>query len=118
MFYRLSSNILDDRTRGSERVFREIFAGLIDPERGLNRLLQGKSFRHTTNEVYQKEPLNITLFAGVHKINTYNTIFGTGPTEMLINIQFDYGNPFEETYKKPFDFFKLRTEFSFGSGRK
>jgi hypothetical protein len=118
MFYRLSSNILDDRTTGSERVFREIFAGLIDPERGLNRLLQGKSFRHTTKEVYQKEPLNITFFAGVHKINTYNTIFGTGPTEALLNIQFDYGNPFEETYKKPFDFFKLRTEFSFGSGRK
>jgi len=118
MFYRLSSNVLDDRTRGSERVFREVLAGLIDPERGLNRLLQGKTFRHTTNEVYQKEPLNITLFAGVHKINTYNTIFGTGPTEILINMQFDYGNPFEETYKKPFDFFKLRSEFSFGSGRK
>lgn len=119
IFYRLSSNILDDRTTGSERVFREIFAGLVDPERGLNRLLQGKSFRHTTKEVYQKEPLNITLFAGVHKINTGNkTIFGQGPTEALLNIQFDYGNPFEDTYKKPFDFFKLRTEFSFGSGRK
>jgi len=119
MFYRLSSNILDDRTTGSERVFREIFAGLIDPERGLNRLLQGKSFRHTTKEVYQKEPLNITISAGMHKINTGNkTVFGEGPTEALLNFQFDYGNPFEETYKKPFDFFKLRTEFSFGSGRK
>jgi len=119
MFYRLSSNILDDRTRGSERVFREIFAWLVDPERELNRVLQGKAFRHTTNEVYQKEPLNITLFAGVHKINTgEKTVFGDGPTEALINMQFDYGNPFEETYKKPFDFFKLRTEFSFGSGRK
>lgn len=68
IFYRLSSNILDDRTTGGERVFREIAAGLVDPVRGLNRLLQGKSFRHTTKEVYQKEPLNITMFTGVHKL--------------------------------------------------
>ncbi|MDB4921334.1 DUF3943 domain-containing protein [Mucilaginibacter sp.] len=118
MFYRLSSNILDDRTRGANRVFREITAGLIDPVRGLNRLLQGKSFRHTTTEVYQKEPLNITLFAGVHKINQDKTVFGAGPTDMLLNIQLDYGNPFEDIYRKPFDFFRLRTELSFGSGRK
>lgn len=119
MFYRLSSNILDDRARGANRVFREIAAGLVDPVRGLNRLLQGKSFRHTLTEVYQKEPLNITIYSGVHKINTENsTVFGAGPTEMLLNIQFDYGNPFEDIYRKPFDFFKLRSEFSFGSGRK
>ena len=119
IFYRLSSNILDDRTTGGERVFREITAGLVDPVRGLNRLLQGKSFRKTTKEVYQKEPLNITMFAGVHKINEDNKkVFGKGPTEMLYNLQLDYGNPFEERYRKPFDFFRLRTEFSFGSGRK
>jgi len=118
IFYRLSSNILDDRTRGANRVFREVTAGLIDPVRGLNRLLQGKSFRHTTTEVYQKEPLNVTLFAGVHKINNDKTVFGSGPTEILLNVQLDYGNPFEDIYRKPFDFFRLRTEFSFGSGRK
>ncbi|RWY55775.1 DUF3943 domain-containing protein [Mucilaginibacter gilvus] len=119
IFYRLSSNILDDRTRGGNRVFREIAAGLIDPVRGLNRLLQGKSFRHTNKEVYQKEPLNITLFSGIHKINVDNqTVFGKGPTEALINIQLDYGNPFEIRSRKPFDLFRLRTELSFGSGRK
>ena len=119
IFYRLSSNILDDRTTGSDRAFREIFAGLVDPVRELNRLLQGKAFRHTNKEVYEKEPLNITMFAGVHKINrANNTIFGYGPTDALINIQFDYGNPFEIIDRKPFDFFRLRTEFSFGSGRK
>src|SRR5687768_6828352 len=33
IFYKLSSNILDDRTRGSQRVWREILAGLINPPR-------------------------------------------------------------------------------------
>jgi len=119
IFYRLSSNILDDRTTGGNRVVREIAAGLIDPVRGLNRLLQGKTFRHTTTEVYEKEPLNITLFAGIHKINVdNNTVFGNGPTNFLINLQLDYGNPFEDIHRKPFDLFRFRTELSFGSGRK
>jgi hypothetical protein len=119
IFYRLSSNILDDRTTGGNRVMREVFAGLLDPVRGFNRLLQGKTFRHTNKEVYQKEPLNITLFAGIHKINNEDkTFFGAGPTNDLINLQLDYGNPFEERSRKPFDMFRFRTEFSFGSGRK
>ncbi len=126
--YRLSSNILDDRAVGGNRVFREIAAGIVDPVRGLNRLLQGKSFRHTTTEVYQKEPLNITLFGGTHIINKdahpnspTNAVISAnekGSTEALVNLQLDYGNPFEEIYRKPYDFFRLRTEFSFGSGRK
>jgi hypothetical protein len=59
------------------------------------------------------------LFTGVHKINEDNrTIFGKGPTNVLFNLQLDYGNPFEDRFRKPFDFFKLRTEFSLGSGRK
>jgi hypothetical protein len=119
IFYRLSSNILDDRATGGNRVLREVVAGLIDPMRGFNRLLQGKSFRHTTTEVYQKEPLNITVSAGVHKINQDNkTFFSYGPTNELVNIQLDYGNPFEIIRRKPFDVFRFRTEFSFGSGRK
>jgi hypothetical protein len=119
VFYRVSSNILDDRTHGAERVFREIAAGLVDPVRGLNRLLQGKTFRKTTTEVYQKEPLNVTLYTGIHKINVDNyAVLGNGPTNVIFNIQLDYGNPFEDIARKPFDFFKFRTDFSFGSGRK
>lgn len=119
MFYRLSSNVLDDRTYGSNRFFRELVAGIIDPTREFNRLLQGKAFRHTKTEVYQKEPLNVTLSIGVHKINEDNkTFFGKGPTNLLVNAQFDYGDPFEDIHRKPFDLFRFKTEFSFGVGRK
>ena len=118
ILYRLSSNVLDDRARGSERVFREILAGLIDPIRGLNRLFDGKSRRLLNKEVYQKEPLNITINAGLHKINENNTFFGKGINSTMINLQLDYGNPFEDRPRKPFDLFRLRTEFNFGAGRK
>ncbi|HWD89830.1 MAG TPA: DUF3943 domain-containing protein [Mucilaginibacter sp.] len=119
IFYRLSSDILDDRTYGSERFFRELLAGVIDPVRGFNRLLQGKSFRHTSTEAYQTEPLDVMISAGIHKINVEDkTIFKGGPTNAMINFQLDYGNPFEDIHRKPFDLFRFRTEFSFGVGRK
>jgi hypothetical protein len=119
ILYRLSSNILDDRTTGVQRISRELLAGLIDPMRGFNRILQGKAFKRTNKEVYQKEPLNVTLYAGLHLINEgKNAVIEKGNTSEMFNIQFDYGNPFENRSRKPFDFFKLRAEFDFGVGRK
>ncbi len=112
ILYRLSSNILDDRTRGFQRVSREVAAGLINPIRGLNRIIQGKSFRVTNKEVYEKEPLNVTLYGGAHIVNDGNT------QSKMVNVQFDYGNPFEKRKRKPFDFFKFRADLDFGVGRK
>ncbi|MEO7984715.1 MAG: DUF3943 domain-containing protein, partial [Bacteroidota bacterium] len=113
IFYRLSSNVLDDRTRGGQRVFREIVAGILNPSRAFNRLTQGKMFRVTTKEVYQKEPLNITLSAGLHVVNdkaNKDNLFGTGSSNAMLNIQLDYGDPFETVRRKPFDVFRLRVE--------
>ncbi|TMI93812.1 MAG: DUF3943 domain-containing protein [Bacteroidetes bacterium] len=118
IIYRISSNILDDRTRGAERVWREIFAGIINPPRALNRLTQGKMFRVTSKEVYQKEPLNITFFAGVHKVNNKigkNNLFGTGTNNAIVHLQLDYGDPFETRHRKPFDLFRLRIELGYGA---
>lgn len=115
--YRLSSNMLDDTKRGGNRFFRELVAGILTPTRALNRLTQGKMFRHTTQEVYQKEPLNVTLFGGAHRVNENNK-FGTGTTNGVFNLQFDYGDPFEARPRKPFDFFKLKVEIDINNNRK
>ena len=117
VLYRISSNILDDRTYGRERVFREILAGLINPTRALSRFTQGKMFRHTRIEVYQKEPLNVTLSAGIHKVNDNNK-FGSGKTNAIFNLQLDYGDPFEVRRRKPFDLFRLRIESRYGNDEK
>lgn len=117
VLYRISSNILDDRARGANRFWRELLAGLINPPRGLNRLTQGKMGRVTTKEVYQKEPLNITLSAGVHRVNENNK-FWTGTSTAILNLQFDYGDPFEVRKRKPFDVFRLRLESRIGQETK
>jgi hypothetical protein len=117
IMYRLSSNVLDDRTTGTERTMREIVAGLVSPSRFLTGLFDGKLTQVTDQEVYKKEPLNITLFAGIHQINPNNN-FLSGQTSELLNLQIDYGNPFERIDRKPYDFFKIIGEADFGLGRK
>jgi hypothetical protein len=109
--YRLSSNILDDRTTGSERFGRELLAGLIAPGRFFTRLLQGKVTTVTTAEVYQKEPIDIVLSAGAQ-------VQGTSGARAVFNADFDYGNPFEKRDRKPFDYFLLRAGVTIGEGRK
>ncbi len=116
ILYRLTSNILDDRTTGVERFFREFAAAILSPGRAFGRLLQGKLTRVTPREVYQKEPLNITLAAGGHWFNRGTSIgaFGTGPANAFLGIHLDYGDPFEIRPRKPFDFFKMRIDLSYG----
>ncbi len=115
ILYRLSSNVLDDRTTGAERFFRELLAAAICPKRGFTRFVQGRLFRVSSEEVYQKEPLNVTFSLGEHNVNNGSS-FGTGSTSVLANAQFVYGNPFEDRTRKPFDFFNLRFDMNFGAG--
>jgi len=117
IFYRLGSNILDDQTTGFDRFSRELAVAVITPTRFFSRLLSGKVFRTTPEEVYQKEPLNITLAAGFHRVNQGNSI-EKASNSFNVNFHFDYGNPFEKRFRKPFDYFKLRTDLDFGMGRK
>ena len=117
IMYRLSSNILDDRTTGLERVIRELSAGVISPTRFFARIIQGKFSRVLSQEVYQKEPLNIELSVGDRRLNDGNS-FLTGPGNLLVNAQFDYGYPFEKRTWKPFDYFTLHLGVNIGTGRK
>jgi hypothetical protein len=115
ILYRLSSNVLDDRTTGMARFFRELFAAFLDPRRGFNRLIHGRTFHVNSERVYQKEPLNVSFSIGAHNINVGSQL-GTGVSNVMLNAQFVYGNPFELRSRKPFDFFKLRFDMNFGEG--
>jgi hypothetical protein len=117
VLYRVSSNILDDRATGMSRFWRELAAAAVDPTRGFGRLVSGKLWRHTSREIYQKEPLNITLSTGERRLNNGHS-FGTGTNSATFNVHLDYGNPFEVRSRKPFDYFKFRADFNFGVGRK
>jgi hypothetical protein len=117
IFYRLGSNILDDQTTGWDRFSREAAVAVMTPTRFLSRLLHGDLTRTTPTDVYQKEPLNIALSVGYHHVNQ-GTTTEKRTNSATLNMQLDYGNPFERRSRKPFDFFMLRIETDFGVGRK
>jgi hypothetical protein len=117
VFYRIGSDILDDRTTGLDRFFREFCVFVLSPTRAFSRLTQGRLFRVTSEEVYQTEPLNVTLAGGMRVVNDGSS-FLTGPSNFLFNINLDYGNPFEVRTRKPFDYFKVRVDITHGVGRK
>jgi hypothetical protein len=114
ILYRVTSLIIDERTTGAERIFREFGAFILSPGRTFSRLLQGKLTRVIAKEIYQKEPFNIALAAGAHWFNK-GTTFATGSTSGFLDIHLDYGNPFEIRPRKPFDFFKIRLDLSYGA---
>jgi Domain of unknown function (DUF3943) len=113
VLYRLSSSFLDDRTTGGQRVFREIMGVVVDPVRGFNRLVQGKMFRVVDQDVYQKEPLSVTVAAGVRGESGIDT--SSLQSSALINLNLSYGDPYEERARRPFDYFKLRAELGSGN---
>ena len=115
MLYRLSSDILDDSATGSERTWREIAAGVVDPPRCLNRLWDGMTSSVSTGEVYQKKPLNIELSGGMRMINNKGH-FGGATKDEVYGLKLEYGDPFEDRPFKPFDFFTLRGEIGSDPG--
>jgi hypothetical protein len=87
------------------------------PTRFFSRLIEDKLTRLTTEEVYQKEPLNITLEAGYHRVNQ-GTNIQLSTNSLSMGLKLDYGNPFEKRSRKPFDYFRVRGDLDFGVGRK
>jgi hypothetical protein len=54
----------------------------------------------------------------VHSINTNSYALFSGVNDEMLDVQLDYGNPFEVRSRKPFDLFRFRAELNFGVGRK
>jgi hypothetical protein len=118
--FRLSSQLLDNRAKGKERVLREIGGFIIDPVRGFNRLLSGRSGRDHANP---EEPLDwrgpharFYLMTGARIIGEGESISENTKTYGLIGIAHTFGNVFDNTRRKPFD--SLAADYQFSPGDK
>jgi hypothetical protein len=115
VLYRISSNILNDSKKGSQRFWREFFAGIVNPTRASNRFFQGKMTRYVDKEIYQKEPMDVSLSVGVHRLNE-ELDFNKGNVSGLIMADLVYGDPYQKRSRKPFDYFKLDFGINFLQG--
>ncbi|HZK76573.1 MAG TPA: DUF3943 domain-containing protein [Candidatus Kapabacteria bacterium] len=115
--YRVTSNILNDSKTGIDRVWRETVVGLLSPSRFFSRLITGKLWEVAPEQELEREPWDVQLSVDAHRVNNGST-FWSGPIKAGLNLAVEYGDPFEIRDRKPFDQFKVWTEFTNAYERK
>jgi hypothetical protein len=118
MLYRVSSTVLDNTATGSERVWREIGAGLLNPVRGFTRLVTGQVGKVQPNPENPLDHipnvlLNTLRLGGRWVADSGSLDEGGGVSESnaytgMVEVDFQFGSPFAAERRKPFDFFSFR----------
>ncbi|MDE6341851.1 MAG: DUF3943 domain-containing protein, partial [Muribaculaceae bacterium] len=110
VFYRTSDLVLDDRSSGAERVGREIAAFIIDPMRGINRIVSGRAWkkRATSGRRFGLPPISVEVSLGPRLLTMVENDGTRIGAAAQINIE--YGDRFEETTKVPYDYFSFLLE--------
>ena len=112
--YRLSSLVLDNRATGSNRMWREIFATLLDPVRGFNRLLDGEVSRVGPNPPdWRPSRAQGVLDVGYRRIAVNNSFSGSQSVDQgVAAFRFAYGDLPNDVRSKPFSHFEFNIELS------
>lgn len=111
VLYRLSSRVLDNCATGRERVGREVFAGLLNPGRGFNRIVRGEAWRVGPTPREWTPPL-FAAFGQAGYLQEGDGADGAdGPGQIFVGLGLRSGDPFQEEFHRPFDSFALDASF-------
>ena len=105
-FYRLSSLIISESTKGTKRFWKELAAGIYNPGRLINRLIYGRVNRHIDISLYEKEPNIGELGFGLNNV-AEGAGFHEGKKNPMVTLNYRYGQPFLKRTYKPLDYFNL-----------
>lgn len=111
MTYRLSNMVVDNRQGGFNRQMREVFAFLINPLNGFNRIIDGRWGRYNVN-IPERVPSEFIsdLEFGMRRISTHTKeVFTKGENQVYGRFSLLYGNPYTDL-NKPFDNFSVNME--------
>ena len=116
--YRLSDLFIDNRSSGMERVGRELLVGVLSPVRAFNRLLTGEAWRYSPSKgrVYTSVPVNFIVSLGSRFLAEQE---GSkhGTTSMNLSFRLDYGDPFNDEFYSPYEWFQFRLGLDFFSSQ-
>lgn len=112
VFYRTSDLVLDDRSMGAERFGRELASFVIDPMRGINRILTGASWkrRSTSGRRFGKPSVCVELSLGSRYLSLMESA-GVSRAGVAAEINVEYGDRYAETTKAPYDYFSFLMAF-------
>ena len=111
--WRLSDLVIDNKVRGSGRTWREIGGFVINPMRGVNRLITGEAFA-----VHENAPGRIPDFFG-GRFNFGLRMLGdedqwkSSSTKLFISTNLMYGTKLGTVGGKPFDYFDFSLQLNF-----
>ncbi len=116
--YRLSDLFIDNRATGMERVGREVLSGLISPMRAVNRLVSGDAWRWSASKgrTFDSVPIGFYVNAGPRFLSEQDDS-GHGTTSMNLSLRLDYGDPYNDDYYSPYEWFQMRASFDFFSSQ-
>lgn len=111
---------LDDRKRGWGRFWRELLTTAVSPMRGLNRILSGDAWRTRQERYlyhdYQRLPVHLSIGLGDRYIADDNSLF-RGEHAPFVNIGLTYGDAFDYSENRPYDYFTLNLTSNFTSNQ-
>ena len=111
--WRLSDMIIDNEARGSGRTWRELGGFLVNPMRGVNRLITGEAFA-----VHHNAPGRIPDYFG-GRFNLGLRMLGdvegwkSTSTKLFISTDIAYGTKLGTVGGKPFDYFDFSLQLNF-----
>lgn len=111
VLYRTSDLILDDRSTGGERFGREFAAFLVDPMKGINRIVTGAAWRKraTSGRRFGIPPISVELSLGARYLSLIENDEG-GQAGAVAEVNIEYGDRFAETTRTPYDYFSFLME--------
>ena len=115
MLYRVTNTIIDNQATGSSRVLRETAVFLLNPLRGLNRLVSGRASKVGPNPP-DRSPiggLSTRLMVGSRTVGE-GRLLTNNQTNVFFETDFRYGNPLDSASLRPFDSFWLGLQLNFG----
>lgn len=106
VFYRTSDLILDDRATGGERFGRELAAFLVDPMKGINRIITGAAWkkRVTSGRRFGIPPVSVEVSLGARMLTLWENDEGSR-AGVAAEIDIEYGDRFAGVTKTPYDYF-------------
>ncbi len=113
--FRLSTMVLDNTDTGASRQWREIGGLLMNPLRGVNRLLTGEWFKvHQNPTDRMPSRFGGALTAGTRTLGS-ERVFKEDTTRAYIALDLEYGDPFEDKKLKPYDVMRFGLELTFNN---
>lgn len=109
--WRFSEGLLDDRTKGSGRFWREFGATAVNPMRGFNRLIRGEMWE--VNPEYKPIRAGVVAraTAGLRSIGDPSD-YGAAAIQPMLRIVLNYGDDLVPFDGRPFDAFSMRMQLN------